>query len=327
MTASSSELKHVDPEQEQDASLPDEWGPTVLHSTKALFEVGDVFFYSVVIAVFFGSLHTYGDRFWSHILANYSKPVIILGGSFIVSQVGFWFWVSLLAILDLYQFPKSFWRYKIQPQKVPTQEWYWKAFWVALQNQFLVGVPTGLLLYKLMDLRGNPIGMEFPTMLGVAKEMLGFLVIEEVGFYYGHRLLHLPRFYKRIHKQHHLFTAPIGIAAIYCHPLEHFMCNLSPLLLGPVVMKSHVLTLWLWITIGQTNAINSHCGFQLPLFPSPLGHDYHHEVFNKNYGPVGVLDWFHGTAGTRKMAEEKKQLRAAAAAAAAKKQQAELKQE
>lgn len=79
-----------------------------------------------------------------------------------------------------------------------------------------------------------------------------------------------------------------------------------------------------YVALGQTNAINSHCGFQLPLFPSPVGHDYHHEVFNKNYGPVGVLDWFHGTAGTREMAEEKKQLRAAAAA---KKQQAELKQE
>jgi methylsterol monooxygenase len=79
-----------------------------------------------------------------------------------------------------------------------------------------------------------------------------------------------------------------------------------------------------YIKLAQTNAINSHCGFQLPLFPSPVGHDYHHEVFNKNYGPVGILDWLHGTAGTREMAEEKKQLRAAAAA---KKQQVEPKQE
>lgn len=126
------------------------------------------------------------------------------------------------------------------------------------------------------------------------------------------------------------------IIAIYCHPLEHFMCNLSPLLLGPIVMKSHVLTLWIWITIGkcclvfiswfiiifhslcskkkigQTNAINSHCGFHLPLFPSPLAHDYHHEVFNKNYGPVGVLDWLHGTAGSREMALEKKKQNEAA---------------
>ncbi|KAG0339625.1 hypothetical protein BG000_001713 [Podila horticola] len=302
-----SSLEHQDPDQ-----VEDEWGPAINHNPSP-FAIGDVFLYTVFIGSFFGGLHFYGERFWSHILATYPKPAIILGGTFIVSEVGFWFWVSLLAILDLYQFPKSFWRYKIQPLKVPTREWYERALWVVLQNQFLVGVPTGLLMYYLIEWRGNPIGMEFPTIYDLAKESIGFLVIEELGFYYGHRLLHHPRLYKRIHKQHHLYTAPIGIAAIYCHPLEHFMCNLSPLLLGPIVMKSHILTLWLWITIGQTNAINSHCGFQLPLFPSPLAHDYHHERFNVNYGPVGVLDWLHNTAGSRAVAEEKKRLRDAEA--------------
>ncbi|KAF9303582.1 hypothetical protein BGZ74_003467 [Mortierella antarctica] len=304
---SKSLLEHQDPDQ-----VEDEWGPAINHNPSP-FAIGDVLLYTVFVGSFFGGLHFYGERFWSYILATYPKPAIILGGTFIVSEVGFWFWVSLLAILDLYQFPKSFWRYKIQPLKVPTREWYERALWVVLQNQFLVGVPTGLLMYYLMEWRGNPIGMEFPTIYDLAKESIGFLVIEELGFYYGHRLFHHPRLYKRFHKQHHLYTAPIGIAAIYCHPLEHFMCNLAPLLLGPIVMKSHVLTLWLWITIGQTNAINSHCGFQLPLFPSPLAHDYHHERFNVNYGPVGVLDWLHNTAGSRAVAEEKKRLRDAEA--------------
>lgn len=217
--ATSSELKHIDPnvvvddDDEFQGAVPvqDEWGPTISH-TKAPLEVGDVFFYSVLIAIFFGTLHVYGERFWSHILATYPKPVIILGGTFIVSEIGFWFWVTLLGVLDLYQFPKSFWRYKIQPLKVPTWEWYTKALWVVLQNQFLVGVPTGFLLYKLMEWRGNPIGMELPTIWDLAKESIGFLAIEEIGFYYGHRLLHHPRLYKKIHKQHHLYTAPIGIA-------------------------------------------------------------------------------------------------------------------
>jgi len=217
MSKADSELKHQDPDQDQQdpysdqTPVQDEWGPVVSHH-KAPFEVGDVVFYSVLIGTFFTGLHYYGERFWSHILATYPKPVIILGGTFIVSEVGFWFWVSLLAVLDLYQFPKSFWRYKIQPLKVPTWEWYTKALWVVLQNQFLVGVPTGLLLYKLLEWRGNPMGMELPTVWDLAKESIGFLVIEEIGFYYGHRLLHHPKFYKRIHKQHHLYTAPIGIA-------------------------------------------------------------------------------------------------------------------
>ncbi|ORZ06154.1 hypothetical protein BCR41DRAFT_311863 [Lobosporangium transversale] len=263
-------------------------------------------------SVFFGFLHLYGPQFWSSILASYPKSVIIPWGTFIISQVGFWFWVSLLAVLDLCQFPKSFWRYKIQPLKVPTWEWYRKALWVVLQNQFLVALPSSFLLWKLMDLRGNPVGMELPTVWDLSKELIGFLVVEELGFYYGHRLFHHPKLYKRIHKKHHLYTAPIGIAAIYCHPIEHFVCNLCPLALGPVLMKSHILTLWLWITVGQTNAINSHCGFHLPLFPSPLAHDYHHEVFNKNFGPLGVLDWLHDTAGSREMAAEKKQRELAA---------------
>lgn len=203
---SKSLLEHQDPDQ-----VEDEWGPAINHNPSP-FAIGDVLLYTVFVGSFFGGLHFYGERFWSYILATYPKPAIILGGTFIVSEVGFWFWVSLLAILDLYQFPKSFWRYKIQPLKVPTREWYERALWVVLQNQFLVGVPTGLLMYYLMEWRGNPIGMEFPTIYDLAKESIGFLVIEELGFYYGHRLFHHPRLYKRFHKQHHLYTAPIGIA-------------------------------------------------------------------------------------------------------------------
>lgn len=35
------------------------------------------------------------------------------------------------------------------------------------------------------------------------------------------RLLHHPKLYKKIHKKHHEWTAPIGVIALYCHPVEH----------------------------------------------------------------------------------------------------------
>lgn len=40
------------------------------------------------------------------------------------------------------------------------------------------------------------------------------------------RLLHHPYLYKHVHKLHHEWTAPIGIVAIYAHPVEYLTSNL-----------------------------------------------------------------------------------------------------
>ena len=40
---------------------------------------------------------------------------------------------------------------------------------------------------------------------------------------YFYRLMHHPLFYKRIHKLHHEWTAPIAMATVYVHPFEHIV--------------------------------------------------------------------------------------------------------
>ena len=47
-----------------------------------------------------------------------------------------------------------------------------------------------------------------------------------------------------IHKFHHEWTAPVGVASIYAHPLEHLLSNLLPVFIGPFIMKSHLATMW-----------------------------------------------------------------------------------
>ena len=72
-----------------------------------------------------------------------------------------------------------------------------------------------------------------------------------------------------------------------------------PLLLGPIIMQAHITELWLWLTIGIVNTINSHSGYQFPFTSDASTHDYHHESFKYNYGAIGLLDWLHGTSGKR----------------------------
>ncbi|KAI9362544.1 hypothetical protein DFJ73DRAFT_598588, partial [Zopfochytrium polystomum] len=130
----------------------------------------------------------------------------------------------------------------------------------------------------------------------MARDLAGCVVVEEVLFYYCHRLLHHPALYRHFHKVHHEFTAPMGVAAGYAHPLEHLILNAIPLILGPLVMRAHLFTLWVWIFIAVATIVADHSGYSFPFFaPSVVRHDFHHLRFNSNFGALGLLDWLHGT--------------------------------
>lgn len=164
-----------------------------------------------------------------------------------------------------------------------------------LINQFLVGIPLTLLSYRAMSARGFAPIRELPTFHYVLLELAIFIIVEEIGFYYSHRLLHHRLVYRYIHKKHHEWTSPVAVTAIYCHPVEHIFSNLLPPFLGVLIMRSHIATSWLWFTMAICNTLSAHSGYHFPFFPSPEAHDFHHLKFNYCFGVLGILDRLHGT--------------------------------
>jgi len=137
---------------------------------------------------------------------------------------------------------------------------------------------------------------QVPTLAQGLRQLLVIILAEEILFYHSHRLLHHPALYRCIHKSHHEWTAPVGLAAIYCHPLEHVLSNAGPAMLATLAARAHVLVFYVFSLVAVVNTTLVHAGYHLPfVYPSPEHHDYHHEKFNVNFGVTGLCDRLYGT--------------------------------
>ncbi len=122
--------------------------------------------------------------------------------------------------------------------------------------------------------------------------------VEEVLFYYSHRIMHVNEWlYRHIHSMHHQLTAPVGTASMYAHPIEFIFSNSIPIMAGPLLTGCHVYCMWLWLLLAILSTINGHSGYAFPF--TPFGpaklHDLHHATYQSNYGAIGLCDWLHST--------------------------------
>lgn len=117
-----------------------------------------------------------------------------------------------------------------------------------------------------------------------------FLYLEDFTFYWLHRALHTKWLYRHIHAIHHRFNVPWAVAGNYMHPVEFILIAVN-VLIGPMLVGAHVVTIYIWLTFRQWMAAEGHCGYEFPfnpnrLFPFYEGsafHDFHHSRFVGNY--------------------------------------------
>nr|XP_018915402.1 PREDICTED: fatty acid hydroxylase domain-containing protein 2 [Bemisia tabaci] len=248
---------------------------------------------------FWGASGNFWQSGWDKILDHFGEDPFTYWyyGSLFVTVGVYWFIGGIYTLLDVFNRPNSLRCYKVQPgtnEPVDLKRILMVILNV-LTNQFIVGMIVGLLWYRLMLWRGFPEIKTLPSFHWVLAELSVHILVEEISFYYSHRLLHHRLLYKLIHKKHHEWTAPIAITALYCHPVEHVLSNLLPPFLGVFITGSHVATAYLWFTIAVISTLNAHSGYHWPFFPSPEAHDFHHAKFNQCFGVLGVLDRLHGT--------------------------------
>ncbi|XP_043925415.1 fatty acid hydroxylase domain-containing protein 2 [Protopterus annectens] len=274
---------------------------------KAAFVLGSGLF---VFAAFRNSVTWHLQRFWGasgdfwqaqwgklHNLFAGNELALFCFGTLVIPAIVFWFFNIILLMIDVSGKPSIITRYKIQPDKnkpIDTVKLR-HAVLTVLFNEVFISGPMVLAMYRVMQWRGNPCGTELPTFHWVLLEFSIFSIIEEILFYYSHRLFHHPSLYKHIHKKHHEWTAPVGVVSLYAHPIEHVFSNMMPSVVGPVIMGSHVATTMMWFSLALWTTTISHCGYHLPFLPSPEFHDFHHLKFNQCFGVLGFLDHLHGT--------------------------------
>ena len=131
------------------------------------------------------------------------------------------------------------------------------------------------------------------------------LLLYDCGYYWVHRLLHLPLLMRHIHRVHHRMIHPVAVDSLYIHPLETVggLCvQLGCIaLVGPLGVGAFLAVSLLHAMINVLDHANLVLPWRLAWLPNHWSHrhDLHHSQHG-NYGSITpVWDMLFGTAAGR----------------------------
>jgi len=252
------------------------------------------------------------------------NPVIATGlMSFLLHEIVYFGRCVPWIIIDAMPY---FRKWKLQANKVPTPEEQWACTKLVLYTHFTVELPLIWLFHPTAESLGmKTYHVPFPSLKTMGPQIFFFFFFEDFFHFCAHQALHTGPLYKHIHKIHHKYSAPFGLAAEYAHPAEVFILGAGTIL-GPLIycfftQNLHIVSVYLWITLRLFQAIDAHSGYDFPwslhnIIPFWSGaehHDFHHMAFTNNYSTS--FRWWDRIFGTDdKYREYRARVKAAKAA-------------
>jgi methylsterol monooxygenase len=228
---------------------------------------------------------------WESMTDNYSEYHISTYGSLTV-QVLFYFGTALPGFL--FQFASFMKAYKVQPGKQHSLKDQWMCLRQVFMAKAFIYLPLIIGLFYAVQFLGLALPYKYDTMpawYSMIPRMLFCLICEDTWHYWAHRALHHKKIYGIVHKMHHTFNVPFGMAAEYAHPIETIVLGVGFFIPLPFVC-THLYVFWCWLAVRMIQTTDVHSGFDFPWF-TPLYlipgyggvrfHDFHHSYFNANY--------------------------------------------
>ncbi|KAL7274185.1 hypothetical protein RUND412_002925 [Rhizina undulata] len=158
------------------------------------------------------------------------------------------------------------------------------------------------------------VGKWLPGVWELAKDVFLGMGMREVLYYYIHRfLLHgtlplpitIPALNINYHHKtwQHAQKKPWVALCHYDHPAVDLLCKWLPVYLPAALLRFHVLTYFLFLSVVSLEEAVSHGGYKLKNVPGLnvfTGvrngvHGHFKSGGQVNFSPYGIMDWIHGT--------------------------------